>query len=158
MKSKSLQSLATGNGKGAGDFFNFIFSHHPARLWNDKCFSIHFAGSTFHACARCLGALAGILPGTMLFFMLGAGSAPTMIAASYASYIIAFIFPLPAFIHWSFLQLKGWREKTVGFLTGILLGASVPAYYMGLFSLSPAFILGAAFYLLFFMLIIRKRE
>ncbi|HQT45105.1 MAG TPA: DUF2085 domain-containing protein [Candidatus Micrarchaeota archaeon] len=149
MQRKATRPGALEKGSGAGDFFNFIISHHPAKLWDDKCFSASLGGHAFHVCARCLGGVIGLLSGILLFFVVGIRVQPA---------VAAFLLPLPAFIHWAFSSFHGRMEKAAGLFTGMLLGASVPAYYPGLFSLSPYFVSGAAFYLLFFIVMIRKRK
>ncbi len=121
-----------------------LLSHHPKELWEDKCYTLKFNNKKFGLCARCSGALLGIVLSFFIIIFVWKNTG--------AAYFV--FFPAPAFFDWGAYNLRNIRfGKHSNFVTGMLMGMAVPVFYLNILSLNWLFVLSGLFYLLIFSLI-----
>jgi uncharacterized membrane protein len=125
------------------DLGDFFLSHHTRKERGSRCFAFFDR----HICSRCLGWLSGAL---IAILMLTSG------IFSYSGW--AYLLPIPAFIDWGGRRLGLFKSnKMFAFFTGIILGISVPFFYLGAFTLNlQAYAFAIGYFVLYAIILMKQ--
>ena len=115
------------------DFFDFLFCHHVRSEREGRCFSF----KERHVCSRCFG------------WFIGASFSSLSIWISVLhQHPIIFLLPIPAFIDWGGRKLEFFNPgKRMAFATGLLMGISLPFFFLGMLGLDPLAFGGAILFI-----------